>query len=107
MTYTMEDFIRDSMKEHFAQLTPKEKAEAIMRLPSEQRRECIQTLLLAEIRDVLLSLQALPLVARREVLRSLPAEELLAAVSSEQIPESRDQLTAARPTQQRKSRRKK
>jgi hypothetical protein len=68
MSFTMEDFKRQYVKEHFPKLTPEE---------------------------------------QREVLRSLPAEELLAVLSAEQIREYLDQLTAARPTKPRASRRKK
>jgi hypothetical protein len=35
--YTMEDFKRDYVKEHFPQLTPKEQAEVLRSLPLEQR----------------------------------------------------------------------
>ena len=80
MTYTMEDFKRDYIKEHFAQLTPQEQHEALKRLSREHRRELLQ---------------------------ALPLEELLASLSAEQIREYLDQLTAARPAQPRKSRRKK
>jgi hypothetical protein len=92
MTYTMEDFKRDYVKEHFAKLTPQEQREALERLSPEQRREV---------------LQSLPPEERREVLRALPPEELLAALSAEQIREYLDHLTAARPQRSRKSRRKK
>ena len=67
MSYTMEDFKRDYLKERFLQLTPEK---------------------------------------RREVLQSLPPEERLAGLSAEQIRQHLDQLTAARPTEPRKSRRK-
>ena len=71
MAFTMEDFRRQYVMEHFAQLTPQE---------------------------------------REEVLRSLPLEERLAGLSSEQLEQIRqylDQLTAGRPAKPRKSRRKK
>jgi hypothetical protein len=67
MSYTMEDFKRDYIKKHFAQLTPEE---------------------------------------QQEILRSLPAKELLGVLSEEQIREYLDQLAAARPTKPRTSRRK-
>src|SRR5439155_16421329 len=67
MSYTMADFKRDYVKEHFAKLTPEE---------------------------------------RREVLQSLPPEEILAGLSAEQIRQHLDQLTAARPGKPRKPRRK-
>jgi len=49
----------------------------------------------------------MPPEERREVLRSLAPEELLGALSAEQIREYLDQLTAGRPEQSRRSRRKK
>jgi Mg/Co/Ni transporter MgtE len=80
MAYTMEDFNRQYIKEHFPQLTPEEQREALARLSPEHRRE---------------------------VLRSLPREELLGALSAEQIREYLDRLTESRPEQPRRSRRKK
>jgi hypothetical protein len=40
----MEDFERDYIKEHFAQLTPAEQREALERLAPEHRRELLQAL---------------------------------------------------------------
>ncbi len=37
MSYTMEDFKRDYVKEHFAQLTPQEQQELLQALPPERR----------------------------------------------------------------------
>jgi hypothetical protein len=79
MPFTMEDFERWYFKEHFAKLT------------REERREV---------------LQSLPLAERREVLQSLPPEERLMGLSAEQIRQYLDQLTAERPAQPRKPRRK-
>jgi Mg/Co/Ni transporter MgtE len=92
VAFTMEDFNRQYIKEHFPRLTPEEQREALARLSPEHRREV---------------LRSLPAEERREVLRSLPAEELLAALSAEQIREHLDRLTAGRPEQPRKARRKK
>jgi hypothetical protein len=39
MPYTMEDFKRDFVKEHFKDLTPEEKQEALRALPAEERLE--------------------------------------------------------------------
>jgi hypothetical protein len=80
MSFTMEDFNRQYTKKYFAQLTPEEQREALERLSPEHRRE---------------------------VLQALPPKELLAALSVEQIREYLDQLTAGRPEQPRKARRKK
>jgi hypothetical protein len=43
---------------------------------------------------------------QREVLRSLPPEELLSVLSAEQVRQYLDQLAAGRPTKPRTSRRK-
>jgi hypothetical protein len=80
MSYTMEDFERDYFKKHFVKLTP------------EQRREIVQALSPQE---------------RREVLQALPAEERLAGLPAEQIQQYLDQLTAGRPAEPPKPRRKK
>src|SRR5947209_4200524 len=61
MSFTMEDFNREYIKEHFPQLTPQEQREALERLSPEHRQEV---------------LRSLPAEERREVLRSLPPEEL-------------------------------
>ena len=37
MSFTMEDFRRQYVKEHFAQLTPKEREEVLLALPPEER----------------------------------------------------------------------
>jgi hypothetical protein len=37
MSYTMEDFKRDYVKQHFAQLTPEEREEVLQALPPEER----------------------------------------------------------------------
>jgi hypothetical protein len=104
MSYTMEDFLRDYVKEHFPKLTPAEQREALERLPPERRREVLGSLLPEERQEVL---QSLPPEERREVLQSLPLEERLAGLSVEQIQQYLDQLTASRPAQPRKPRRKK
>ena len=68
MPFTMEDFQRQYVKEHFHELTPEE---------------------------------------QREVLRSLPPEELLGVLSAEQIRQYLDRLTARRPAAPHKPPRKK
>jgi hypothetical protein len=92
MPFTWEDFERQYTIEHFAQLTPQEQRKALERLSPEHRREVLRSLLPKE---------------RREILQSLPPEELLGALSPKQIREYLDQLTAGRPAQPRKARRKK
>jgi hypothetical protein len=79
MTYTMEDFKRDYVRKHFAQLTRQERQETLQGLPPEERRELLQ---------------------------GLPPEERLAGLSEEQIRHYLDQLTAGRPSAPRKPRRK-
>ena len=68
MSYTMQDFRRDFMKEHLPKLTPKERA---------------------------------------EVLQALPPQELLEALSEDQIHQLLTKLTADRSSETRKRRRKK
>jgi hypothetical protein len=89
MTFTMEDFRRQFVKEHFAQLTPEEQREALELLSPEQRREV---------------LEALP---PEERLAGLPPEERLAGLSAEQIQQYLDRLKTERPAAARKPRRKK
>jgi hypothetical protein len=77
MSFTMEDFQRQYVKEHFAQLTPEEREEVLRSLPPEQR------------------------------LAGLPPEQRLAGLSEEQIRQYLAQLSPKRPAAQRKPRRKK
>jgi hypothetical protein len=79
MSYTMEDFKRDYIKEHFAQLTAQEQREALERLSPKDRRELLQT---------------------------LSPEERLAGLSGEQARQLLERLAAHRPGQPRKPRRK-
>jgi hypothetical protein len=80
MSFTMEDFNRQYIKEHFPRLTPEEQRETLERLSPADRRK---------------------------VLQSLPVEELLTFLTAEQIQKLRAQLAAPQPSQPRKSRRKK
>jgi hypothetical protein len=80
MSYTWEDFERDFIKKHFDKLTPQEQREALEALSPERRQEFLETL--------------------------SPAERLV-GLSAEQIRQYLDQLSAARPTEPRKRRRKK
>jgi hypothetical protein len=80
MSFTMEDFNRQYIQEHFARLTPE-----------EQRQ----------------SLQALPPEKQQEVLQALPPERRLAGLSPEQIRQYLDRLIAGKPVGPRKPRRKK
>lgn len=79
MAFTMEDFNRQYIKEHFAQLTPEEQREALERLAPEHRRELLQ---------------------------ALPPEERLAGLSQEEVRRLLDQRPAGRTARPRKPRRK-
>src|SRR5437764_12765525 len=67
MSFTMEDFNRQYIKQHFARLTPEERREVLQSLPAEERREV---------------LQSLPAEEQQEVLQALPPEWRLAALSA-------------------------
>ncbi len=82
MSYTMEDFRRQFVKEHFAELTPEEREEVLRSLSPKER------------------MAGLP---PEERLAGLPPEERLAGLPPEQIQQYLDRVTA-RP---RKPRRKK
>jgi hypothetical protein len=88
VSFTMEDFNRQYIKEHFARLTPQEQREALQALPLEKQQEV---------------LEALP----QEVLDALPPERRLAGLSAEQIRQYLERLTTSRPSAPRKPRRKK
>jgi hypothetical protein len=103
MSFTMEDFQRQYVKEHFPQLTPEERREVLQSLPPEERRKFLQALPPEEPREVL---QALPPADRRKFLQALPPEELLAVLSAEQIREYLDQVAGGRAAQPRRPRRK-
>jgi hypothetical protein len=80
MSFTMEDFKRESIKEKLPQLTPEEQQEVLQTLPPEKR------------------------------LAGLPPEQRPAGLSEQQIEQVRwylDRLTAGHPTKPRKPRRKK
>jgi hypothetical protein len=77
VSYTMEDFERDYIKEHLPKLTPQERAEVLQGLPPEAR------------------------------LAGLPPEARLAGLSEEQIRQYLDQVTVGRRAPSRPPRRKK
>jgi len=77
VSYTMRDFWRDFIKEHVPELTPEEREDVLQAFPPEER------------------------------LAGLPPEERLAGLSPEQIRQYLDRLTAERPAERRKPRRKK
>ena len=88
MVYTMDDFKRQYIMEHFAQLTPQERREALQRLSVESRRELLQ------------------LLSPEDRLAGLSLEERLAGLSPEQIRRLLEQLAAGGTAQPRKPRRK-
>ncbi len=99
--WTMEDFTRQYVKEHFARLTPEERREALEALPPAEREEVLRSLPPEE------RLAGLPPEQR---LAGLPPEQRLAGLSAEQIEQVRqylDRLAAGRSGSPRKPRRKK
>jgi hypothetical protein len=88
MTFTMEDFNRQYIMEHFAKLTPEEQREALQALPPEKQQEVLRALL----------------PERR--LAGLSPEDRLAGLSDDQVRQLLEQLAAGRAAQPRKSRRK-
>ena len=86
MSFTMEDFQRQYIKDHYANLSPEEQRALLESLSPEQQQEV---------------LQSLPTAKR---LAGLPAAERLAGLTAEQIQQYLDQLTARRPTERRKQR---
>jgi hypothetical protein len=97
MSFTWKDFERQYIQEHFQKLTPGEQREILERLSPERRREILQSLPPEE------RLAGLPAEAR---LAGLPLEERLAGLSEEQIRQYLGQMTARRPAEPRKPRRK-
>jgi hypothetical protein len=97
MSFTMDDFQRQYAKDHFGKLTPEEQRETLQLLSPEQRRQVLQSLPPEE------RLAGLP---PEERLAGLPPEERLAGLSAEQIRHYLERLTAARPAEPHKPRRK-
>jgi hypothetical protein len=88
MTYTMEDFQRDYARRNFHRLTTQEQRKALQALSPERRRELLESL------------------PPDELLGVLPPEQRLAGLTEEQIRRYLEQLTASRPGGKRKPRRK-
>jgi hypothetical protein len=89
VAFTMEDFNRQYIKEHFARLTPEEQREALQALPPEQQQ------------------QVLPALPPERRLAGLPPEQRLAGLSPEQIRRYLEKMSAGRPAALRGPRRKK
>ena len=107
MSFTMEDFRRQYIRDHFRQLAAEEQRSALERLSPESRRALLQSLPAEAFREVLQSLpaeehrevlQSLSAEERQEVLQLLPPEERMAGLSAEQIRQYLDRLTAGRPS---------
>jgi hypothetical protein len=103
MSYTMEDFNRDYVRQRFAELTLEERREILRSLTPEERREVRKSLTPKERRDIL---HSLPPEQRKEVLRSMPPAERLEGLSAKQIRQYLGLLTTDRSVEPRKSRRK-
>jgi Mg/Co/Ni transporter MgtE len=58
MAFTMEDFKRQYIMEHFAQLTPEEQREALEQLSPENRRELLSAFSPEQLREYLDPLEA-------------------------------------------------
>jgi hypothetical protein len=86
MPYTMQDFVRDYMKEHLPELSREEREDVLRSLPVEER------------------LAGIP---PEERLAGIAPEERLAGLSVEQIRRYLDQVTAGYKVQSRQPRRKK
>jgi hypothetical protein len=92
MSYTMQDFTRDYLREKFGQMSSEDRKQFLRCLPADEQAEL---------------LQSLPPENRRRVLRALPPEERLSGLSPQEVRRYLDQLIADRPSRPRKPRRKK
>jgi hypothetical protein len=88
MSYTMEDFTRDYIKEHFSMLTCEEQREALARLSAEHLREVLQSL------------------PPEDRMSGLSPKARLAGLTEEQVRQLAEELTASGARQPRKPRRK-
>ena len=91
MSYTMADYRRDTAKEYFKELTPREQREVLQSLAPEQQREV---------------LRGLSPEKQRKVLQGLTPDERLAGLSAEEIAKYLKKLQSQRPSQKSKPRRK-
>ncbi len=115
MPYTMEEFQRQFVKDHFPRLTPEERRDVIKSLPPEERKDVVTSMSPEERKDVIKSLppgeledviKSRPPEERKNVIKSLPPEERLAGLTEEQIRQYLDRLPAERAVAPRKPRRK-
>ncbi len=89
MSFTMEDFKRQLIKDNFKNLTREERQEALQSLPPEKRREMLDSL------------------PAEERLAGMPPEQRLAGMPPEQIEQYLKRLTSSHSPGPRKPRRKK
>ncbi len=122
MSYTMEDFKREYLEEHFPQLTPEKRQEILEALTPDDCREMLLARIMEKYREEGLVISdtmedfrrdyikehfpQLTPEEQRKVLQALPPEVRLAGLSAEQVRQYLEQLTARRPAETRKSRRK-
>ena len=98
MPYTWDDFEHWYIQDHFLKLTPEEQRVALERLPPDRRRELLKSLPAEE---------RLAGLAATERVAGLPVEERLAGLPTEEIRQYLEQMTARRPATPRKPKRKK
>ncbi len=94
VAFTMEDFNRQYIKEHFAQLTPEERKEVLQTLPPEERLAGLPP---EERLAGLPPEERLAGLPPEERLAGLPPEERLAGLSAEEIRQYLERMTAERP----------
>jgi hypothetical protein len=82
MTYTVEDFIRESREEFIADLTPEERRAIVNEMPFEERRAILNQLPFEERRAIL---NQLPSEERRAMLEQIPLEERLRSLDLDQL----------------------
>jgi hypothetical protein len=128
MSYTMEDFRRDYIKEYFPKMPPEERREILESLPPSERREFFESLSPRERRRFFESLppterraffeslpsterraffESLPSKERRDFFSTLPLEERLAGLSVEEIRDYLDRLSSSQTSKTKKRGRKK
>jgi hypothetical protein len=97
MPYTMADFRRDYVKEHFKDLAPEEIQSVLRGLPAKQRREALEGL---QVEDRLAGLSP------EDRLAGLSPEDRLAGLSPEEIEKLLNKLKAEGASRPRRRRRK-
>jgi hypothetical protein len=99
MPYTIEDFRRDFIKEHFEELTRD--------FIKEHFEELTRDFIKEHFMELMEHFKELTPEEQREAMRNLTPQELLTALSSEQLQQLRQLLNAEPKTQQPKKRRRK